>query len=168
MSLDGGDAGKWGELPPGRGFERIRKAETGEPPAGPRFERIRNVETGETRTAVVRPGEHMRECGVTHCLGQTSDGESFLRQRDGSGQKWVGGSLTLVGTPARDRFYVATYGTGAPAGVGLYDLVSGKSGSLGRTPEGIVAFLPFMERAGRLLSYRIGDDRYLIDLSKIR
>ncbi|WP_433513169.1 hypothetical protein ACQP2T_57680 [Nonomuraea sp. CA-143628] len=134
---------------------------------GPLFERIRNLETGETATAVVHADEQLRSCGVRVCLGTTTSGESFYRQRDGSQErKAIGHPLTLE-PPAQDRFSFSAYGP-QPAGVGLYDLVSGKSASLGIKPEGNSIRLPMVDSTGRILSYPLGDDLYMIDLSKIR
>ncbi|MFC4013752.1 hypothetical protein ACFOY2_41455 [Nonomuraea purpurea] len=137
------------------------------------FENIRNVETGETRTAVVHPGEKFRICGVTICLGQTSEGETLFRHRDGSSQKSVPGDTPGLRPPTQDRFYVSTYGDIASMGVGLYDLETGKSGDLGLRGEGReqgVSFfsLPSTEPTGRILSYPLGDDLYVIDLAKMR
>ncbi|MFG6192762.1 hypothetical protein [Nonomuraea sp. JJY05] len=145
---------------PGRGGE----------PHGMPYARIQNVETGETRTAVTRPGEELRLCGVTICLGRTAEGTTFFRHRDGSSQKTVPGPVNSAYQPVQDRFYVSVYGSaGNPAeGVGLYDLDTGKSGDLRIRGEGDSISLPSMESTGRMFSYTIGDDLYLIDLSKIR
>ncbi|MFI6732355.1 TolB family protein [Nonomuraea sp. NPDC050451] len=145
---------------PGRGGE----------PHGMPYARIQNVETGETRTAVTKPGEELRLCGVTICLGRTADGTTFFRHRDGSSQKDVPGSVNSAYQPVQDRFYVSVYGSaGKPTeGVGLYDLDTGKSGDLRIPGEGNSIMLPSMESTGRMFSYTLGDDLYLIDLSKIR
>ncbi|GAA4232926.1 hypothetical protein FHR32_004377 [Streptosporangium album] len=151
---------------PGRGGE----------PHGTEFARILNVETGETRTAVTHPGEVIRFCGVTICLGRTSEGQSFFRHRDGSSQKMVPASVSSMTPPTQDRFYVSTYGGRKFEGVGLYDLNTGKSGYLGIREEGsstsppfeVSIDLPSEDPTGRLLSYTLGDDLYLIDLAGIR
>jgi len=143
---------------PGRGGEST----------GTRFGRIVNMETGETRTAVSHSGEELRSCGVTICLGTTAEGKTFFRHRDGSSQKNVPGEVGIPWPLVQDRFYVSVYGDRLPMGVGLYDLDSGKSGSLGIQGEGSTIRLPFRDATGRLLSYAIGDDLYLIDLAKIR
>ncbi|MET8334729.1 hypothetical protein ABZV14_19050 [Streptosporangium canum] len=140
---------------------------TGGEPTGPRFARIQNVETGETRTAVTHPDEQLISCGVTLCQGSTSEG-SFFRHRDGSSQKNVPGHVSTPNPPVQDRVYVSAYGDGKPEGIGLYDLDSGKSGYLGIKGEGDSISLPFTDRTDRLLSYTLGDDLYLIDLSKVR
>ncbi|MEQ4718375.1 hypothetical protein [Nonomuraea sp. B19D2] len=137
-------------------------------PRGTRFERILNVETGEARTAIVNPGEKLHTCGVTICLGQTEDGESFFRKRDGSEQKIVPGNVSPLRPPTQDRFYVSTYGDGKPEGVGLYDLNTGESGDLGIRGESTFIRLPSSDPTGRLLSYPLGNDLCLIDLAKIR
>ncbi|MEV4572437.1 hypothetical protein AB0K16_04200 [Nonomuraea jabiensis] len=143
---------------PGRGGE----------PRGTAYARIQNVETGETRTAVANPGEELRYCGVTICLGRTAEGTTFFRNRDGSSQKNVPGSVHSADLPTQDRFYVSSYGDEKPAGVGLYDLDTGKSGDLGIPGEGMSIRMPFLDSTGRVYSYTLGDDLYLIDLSKIR
>ncbi|MFI7124692.1 hypothetical protein ACIBQ1_03300 [Nonomuraea sp. NPDC050153] len=144
---------------PGRGGE----------PQGTPYARIQNVETGETRTAVTQPGEELRLCGVTICLGRTSEGTAFFRHRDGSSQKNVPGEVHSAYLPTQDRFYISTYGgVGKPEGVGLYDLDTGRSGSLGISGKGNSIRLPSMDSTGGMLSYTLKDDLYLIDLSKIR
>ncbi|MEV0349585.1 hypothetical protein AB0H88_27755 [Nonomuraea sp. NPDC050680] len=135
--------------------------------SSPLFERILNVETGETSTAVAHPGERLRSCGVRVCLGTTSSGESFYRQRDGSQERKAIGPPLMLEPPTQDRFSFSSYGP-QPAGVALYDLVSGKSASLGIKPEGNSIRLPTVDSTGRIFSYPIGDDLYMIDLSKIR
>ncbi|MFF4615012.1 TolB-like translocation protein [Nonomuraea jabiensis] len=142
---------------PGRGGE----------PHGTPYARIQNVETGETRTAVTRPGEELRLCGVTICLGRTAEGTTFFRHRDGSSQKNVPGAVHEPYQPVQDRFYVSVYGAGRPEGVGLYDLDTGKSGDLRIPGQGSTIRLPFMDSTGRMLSYTLRDDLYLIDLSEI-
>ncbi|GGT04975.1 hypothetical protein ACFFV7_09445 [Nonomuraea spiralis] len=137
-------------------------------PHGTVFERIRNVETGEVRTAVIRPGEQLLLCGVTLCLGGTRDGSTFFRDRDGSSQKDVPGIVAQGDPPTQDRFYVSTYGDREITGAGLYDLDTGESGDLGIPGEGDYIGLPSADPTGRLLSYTVGDDLYLIDLAEIR
>ncbi|MEV6158433.1 hypothetical protein AB0L53_49695 [Nonomuraea sp. NPDC052129] len=139
----------------------------GERTEGPLYERIRNLETGETATAVVHADEQLRSCGVRICLGTTSSGESFYRQRDGSQERKAIGYPLMLEPPTQDRFSFSSYGP-QPAGVGLYDLVSGKSASLGIKPEGNAIRLPMTDSTGRILSYSLGDDLYMIDLSRIR
>jgi hypothetical protein len=137
-------------------------------PTGTRFGRIQNLETGETRTAVTHPGEQLRTCGVTICLGRSAEGEVFFRQRDGSSQKNVPGEVSTARPPTQDRFYVSAYGDRMPAGVGLYDLDSGKSGYLGIQGEGNSIRLPSTDTTGRILSYTVGEDLYMVDLARIR
>ncbi|MFI9841575.1 hypothetical protein ACIHFD_31380 [Nonomuraea sp. NPDC051941] len=141
---------------------------SGGEPRGMPYSRIQNVETGETRTAVTQPGEELRLCGVTICLGTAADGTTFFRHRDGSSQKNVPGSVHSAYQPVQDRFYVSVYGVGRPEGVGLYDLDTGRSGDLRIPGEGSTIRLPSMDSTGRMLSYSLKDDLYLIDLSKIR
>ncbi|MET7337990.1 hypothetical protein [Nonomuraea sp. NPDC005650] len=143
---------------PGRGGE----------PHGTDYARIQNVETGETSTAVIRPGEAVRSCGVTICLGATAEGAAFFRNRDGSSQKNVPGIVALTDPPTQNRFYISVYGEGKPVGVGLYDLDTGRSGDLSVPGEGTFIRPPSTDWTGRLISYTLGDDLYLIDLSKIR
>ncbi|MFC7646177.1 hypothetical protein ACFQX6_40500 [Streptosporangium lutulentum] len=95
------------------------------------FARILNVETGETRAAVTHPGEVIRSCGVTICLGTTSEFQTFFRHRDGSSQKMVPTRVSSAIPPTQDRFYVSAYGDEKFEGVGLYDLNTGESGYLG-------------------------------------
>lgn len=144
---------------PGRGGE----------PTGTMFGQIQNVETGETRTVVEHPGEQLLSCDVTTCVGSTSGGGSFFRQRDGSSQQNLPDDLGTPLPPLRGRFYIATYGEGDAQGVGLYDLNTGKSGYLGIS-EGIGSIsVPSTDQTDRpLLRYTLGDDHYLIDLSKIQ
>jgi hypothetical protein len=137
-------------------------------PTGTRFGRIRNLETGEIRTAVTHPGEQLRTCGVTICLGRSAEGEVFFRQRDGASQKNVPGDVSTAMPPTQDRFYVSAYGDRMPAGVGLYDLDSGKSGYLGIQGEGNSIRLPSTDTTGRILSYTVGEDLYMVDLARIR
>ncbi|KAB8189747.1 hypothetical protein FH608_037685 [Nonomuraea phyllanthi] len=137
-------------------------------PGGTGFARIRNAETGETRTAVTHPGEELHQCGVTVCVGRSSDGRTFFRHRDGSSQKDVPGSGYQGRTPAQDRFYASAYGDAAPEGVGLYDLDTGRSGDLGIQAKGRSVSLPTFDTTGRFLSYLAGDELHLIDLTEIR
>ncbi|MEV4115076.1 hypothetical protein [Nonomuraea sp. NPDC049695] len=141
---------------------------SGGEPNGTRFGRIVNMETGETRTAVVNPGEQLGVCGVTICAGTTAEGESFFRKRDGSDQKIVPEVMVPPLPPTQDRFYFSSYGGIKPEGVGLYDVDSGKSGDLGIRGEGSSIMLPSPDATGRLFSYTLGNDLYLIDLAKIR
>ncbi|SNT34949.1 hypothetical protein SAMN05216276_10368 [Streptosporangium subroseum] len=143
---------------PGRGGE----------PHGTVFARILNVETGETRTVVTHPGEVIRSCGVTICLGATSEFQTFFRHRDGSSQKMVPARVDGSTPPTQDRFYVSAYGDEKFEGVGLYDLNTGKSGDLGIRGDGSSISGPSEDPTGRLLSYTLGDDLYMIDLAKIR
>ncbi|MEW1837201.1 hypothetical protein AB0392_04510 [Nonomuraea angiospora] len=143
---------------PGRGGE----------PRGMPYARIQNVETGETRTAVTNPGEELRFCGVTICQGRTAEGVAFFRHRDGSSQKDVPRSVHSSDAPTQDRFYLSTFGEGRLEGVGLYDLDTDKSGDLGIPSKGDWINMPSTDPTGRLLSYTLGDDLYLIDLSRIR
>ncbi|MDP9847610.1 hypothetical protein [Streptosporangium lutulentum] len=143
---------------PGRGGE----------PKGTVFARILNVETGETRAAVTHPGEVIRSCGVTICLGTTSEFQTFFRHRDGSSQKMVPTRVSSAIPPTQDRFYVSAYGDEKFEGVGLYDLNTGESGYLGIRGEGSFITLPSEDSTGRLLSYTLGDDLYMIDLAEIR
>ncbi|MEV0231240.1 hypothetical protein [Nonomuraea sp. NPDC050786] len=137
-------------------------------PNGTRFGRIVNLETGETRTAVVNPGEQLGICGVTICAGRTAEHEPFFRKRDGSDQKIVPHDMIPLLPPTQDRFYVSAYGDGKPEGVGLYDMDGGRSGDLGITGEGSSIRMPSPDATGRLVSYTLGNDLYLIDLAKIR
>ncbi|WP_165977521.1 hypothetical protein [Nonomuraea diastatica] len=54
-----------------------------------------------------------------------------------------------------------------PAGVGLYDLDTGKSGSLGVQGEGY-SIRSSTDPTGRLISYTLKGDLHFIDLAKIR
>ncbi|GAA3205531.1 hypothetical protein [Nonomuraea helvata] len=138
-------------------------------PNGTRFGRIVNMETGETRTAVVNPGEQLQICGVTICAGRTAEHEPFFRKRDGSDQKIVPHDMIPMRPPTQDhRFYVSSYGDGKPEGVGLYDMDNGRSGDLGIPGEGYSIKMPSPDATGRLFSYTLGNDFYLIDLAKIR
>ncbi|MEU9831968.1 hypothetical protein AB0D67_10570 [Streptosporangium sp. NPDC048047] len=149
---------------PGRGGE----------PHGTVFARILNVRTGETRSVVTHPGETIRSCGVTICLGSTSNFQTFFRHRDGSSQKTVPSGVSGAVPPTQDRFYVSAYGEKKLEGVGLYDLKTGKSGYLGIKKDagsqgmGSFILMPSEDSTGRLLSYTLGDDLYLIDLAGIR
>ncbi|TDC99719.1 hypothetical protein E1292_30890 [Nonomuraea deserti] len=104
---------------------------------------------------------------MTICLGQTAEGELFFRHRDGSSQKAIPGRVHSAPL-TQDRFYISAYGARMPAGVGLYDLDTGKSGYLGIQGEGNSIRLPSTDRTGRLLSYTLKDDLYLVDLARIR
>jgi hypothetical protein len=137
-------------------------------PHGTEFARILNVETGETRTAVTHPGEVIQSCGVTICLGSTSDYQTFFRHRDGSSQKMVPARVSTPTPPTQDRFYISVYGDGKLEGVGLYDLNTGESGDLGIQGDGSFISGPSNDPTGRLFSYTLGDDLYMIDLAKIR
>ncbi|MFG3439620.1 TolB family protein [Nonomuraea sp. NPDC047897] len=152
-------------------------------PQEPQFGTIRNLETGETRTALVRPGEKEVTCGLTVCIGWAADGTAFHRSRDGSREKAspCGPSIppgrfcaTVVGSDRR------------PLGVALYDTTTGKAADLGIRPaEGSTAttgtattkgtigtgprviWTPRIEGDQPLLSYLVGDTRYVVDLRKI-
>ncbi|MGW7480053.1 TolB family protein [Nonomuraea muscovyensis] len=153
-------------------------------PEEPMFGTIRNLETDETRTALVRAGEKEIICGLTVCLGWTADGTTFQRLRDGSRE---------TATPCEpSRFAPGRFCTTAvaadrhPLGVALYDTTTGKSADLGIRPrvltgppatgqggdsgvqpKGYSMDRPFVEGDQPLLSYTVGDTRYVVDLRKI-
>ncbi|MER5643524.1 hypothetical protein [Streptosporangium sp. NPDC002524] len=137
-------------------------------PHGASYARILNVETGETRTAVTHPGETIRFCGVTICLGNTAEDESFFRHRDGTAYKSVPGHPFMTTPPSQDRFFTSSYGDGMLDGVGLYDLSTGASGDLGIRAKDQSISMPSTDSTGRLLSYTLGDRLHLIDLTRIR
>ncbi|MGN9844455.1 TolB family protein [Nonomuraea sp. H19] len=128
---------------------------------------VLNVETGETRKAFVRPGDKFVRCGVTTCVGMTSGGKPFYRQRDGSQEREIP-RLAWIGL-ADDRI-VAIDLPRPPGGQALFDLTTGKSGDLGLRPEaegGTGRIGPGFPN-DRLVAYE-RDGRYvLIDLTKIR
>ncbi|WP_440081453.1 TolB family protein [Streptosporangium sp. LJ11] len=130
-----------------------------------------NVETGEKRTAVVNPGELDVQCGLTACIGRKAGGGFFHRLRDGSREK----ELPFVPAHAFGdfvgRFQSSTYRKERKSeGALLHDLVTGRSGDFGVRPgkNGLQIPGPGAGMSGeRLISYRLGDQRVVIDLSKI-
>lgn len=147
-------------------------------PQEPQFGTIRNLETGEIRTALVRPGEKEVTCGLTVCIGWAADGTAFHRSRDGS---WEKASPCGPSTPP-GRFCATVVGSDRrPLGVALYDTTTGKAADLGIRPaEGSTAttkgtvgtgpsviWTPHLEGDQPLLSYIVGDTRYVVDLRKI-
>ncbi|WP_336214526.1 hypothetical protein [Nonomuraea sp. LPB2021202275-12-8] len=135
------------------------------PTEQPRFGTIRNVETGETDTAVTRTGEKQIACGLTICTGQALGGESFQRLRDGSQQKPYPCSLGPAGAGRFCTTAVSVKDKGI-LGVVLHDLTTGRSADLGIQADGNRISLPQPER--EMLTYTVGDERYLIDFTKIR
>lgn len=155
-------------------------------PEEPQFGTIRNLETGETSTALVRAGEKEMICGVTLCVGWAADGTTFQRLRDGSQEK---SSPCEPSRFAPGRFCTtAVAADRRPLGVALYDTTTGRSADLGIRPQESSAPLvgkpgdpgvtgarpavtmietPHVEGDQPLLSYTVGDTRYVVDLRKI-
>ncbi|NJP93190.1 hypothetical protein HCN51_27720 [Nonomuraea sp. FMUSA5-5] len=137
---------------------------------GSRFTTITNVETGETSAAVKGPGDRNLSCGVRLCTGTRDEQDkTFYRLRDGLEEKELPVNGLMPDGLARERFLVAPI-MAEQAGriVVLYDVTTGRSADLlVRADKKGALQLPGVARDGRLLSYRLGDDLYLIDLAKI-
>jgi hypothetical protein len=138
----------------------------GGPPGQPPFSKLVNLETGQTSTAAVRP-EQVYACGVQSCMGVTADGKAFTRLRDGSEQKDIPVGYQIPEPPTQSRFHVRNIKSDGPA-LGLYDLTTGITADLGIREEATTrGEVPVADRSGRLMTYRLKKDRYVIDLSKI-
>ncbi|WP_433351729.1 hypothetical protein ACQP25_01835 [Microtetraspora malaysiensis] len=131
------------------------------------FQELLNVETGERSRAVIHPGERYVWCGVTTCSGSKADHTPFSRLRDGSQERRLPQS-SLFGL-ARDRFLTVRL-PNPPGGQALYDVVTGKSGDLGRRPpaKGQSYAIELSLGDGRLVAYPLGNEYVIIDLAKIR
>ncbi|SFK06631.1 hypothetical protein SAMN05216275_116133 [Streptosporangium canum] len=140
---------------------------TGGPRGGPPFSELVNLETGQTSTAAVHQGEQVYACGVQSCTGMTADGRAFTRLRDGSQQKDIPVGYLIPEPPTQSRFHVRNIRSDGP-GLGLYDLNTGTFADLGIREEAATrGEVPVADRSGRFMTYRLKNDRYVIDLSKI-
>ncbi|MER5320522.1 hypothetical protein [Streptosporangium roseum] len=140
---------------------------TGGPPGRPPFSKLVNLETGQTSTAAVHQGERVYACGVRSCTGTTADGRAFTRLRDGSQQKDIPVGYLIPEPPTQSRFHVRNLKSDGP-GLGLYDLTTGTFADLGIREEAATrGEVPVADRSGRLMTYRLRNDRYVIDLAKI-
>lgn len=124
--------------------------------------------TGQTSDAApARQGEQLLSCGVQSCIATTAGGaRAFTRLRDGSEQQEVPTGFQIPEPPGQSRFYVRTLRNDAP-GLGLYDLKTGTPADLGIGDEAAQGQVPVADRAGRMMTYRVGNSRYVIDLSRI-
>ncbi|WP_433369038.1 TolB family protein [Streptosporangium sp. CA-115845] len=129
------------------------------------FSELFNVETRKRRDAVVRPGESLVRCGVNLCSGtMPPEGElprNFVRDRDGSRERALPRNVQLGDAPGLERFFKLV----SPKSVVLYDMATGRSADLGMRPDkdGIPDGGP-----DRLITYRIGDRMYVVDLAAIK
>ncbi|MFC7381434.1 TolB-like translocation protein [Sphaerisporangium rhizosphaerae] len=138
-----------------------------DPMAGPPFTRLVNLETGQSSTAVSHQGERVYACGVRSCMGTTADGKGFTRGRDGSRQKEIPVGYLIPEPPVQSRFYVRNLADNG-GGLGLYDVTRGKLADTGiRDEVATRGEIPVPDRTGRLMTYRLGNTYYVIDLSKI-
>ncbi|MEU7743943.1 hypothetical protein [Nonomuraea sp. NPDC049158] len=141
---------------------------TWSPKDGAPFTHLVNLETGQTSDAApARQGEQLLACGVQSCIATTSGGaKAFTRPRDGSKQQEVPTGFQIPEPPSQSRFYVRTLTSDSP-GLGLYDLKSGTLADLGIRNEAAQGEVPVADRAGRMMTYRTVNGRYVIDLSRI-
>ncbi|GAA2214416.1 hypothetical protein GCM10009850_098810 [Nonomuraea monospora] len=160
-------------VPGGEGMHLLKWPWVGSPGAAPegdgtRFITISNVETGETSVAVRHNGEHTLACGVRLCAGVREGRKSFYRLRDGSQEKELPMTDLSPDGLARERFLVAMV---TAEGAGhipiLYDVSTGTAADLGVRARGGRLSIPGVARDGRLVSYQVGDDLYVVDLAKI-
>ncbi|MER7500525.1 hypothetical protein AB0L05_12130 [Nonomuraea pusilla] len=154
------------------------------------FLELFNAETGERRHAVVAADEEVR-CGVIRCMGMKVRYEkvpctvkscadktkkervilrSFVRNRDGSGERALPAATDLFGPTdlALDRFFKhVLQGPRGESVMALYDVETGKTADLGLRPDakGFIS----VPQSGRdaLMTYRVGDQMYVLDLSTI-
>lgn len=135
------------------------------------FDRIRNLETGREDLAILRSGETSAQCGVSSCMVRKADGGLVIRRRDGSAERRLPSSGSLLSPLARDRFYTDFLREGnVPTGAVLVDAQTGTVADLGVQPDEKGAlFRPVIGEDERLLAYLLDDGSYrVIDLSKIK
>ncbi|MFB9680422.1 TolB family protein [Streptosporangium vulgare] len=132
------------------------------------FAKLFDAETGKWRDAVVKPYETFVRCGVDRCYGQSlpkgSNPRKFVRDRDGSRDRTLPFDVQ-IDDPGLERFYKRMPRGG---GVFLYDLVTGTSADLGvRRDERGNTSIPD-GGFDRLMTYRVGEKMYVVDLAAIR
>lgn len=182
-----------GRLQPVKGAERqhiLRWPWVGTHRAMDDFLRLFNAETGERRDAVAAADEEVR-CGVIRCTGMKVRYEkvpcavescadkmkkervvlrSFVRDRDGSGERPLPAATDLYGPTdlALERFFKQILrGPRGESVMALYDVETGRTVDLGlRVDARGFMSLP---QSGRdaLMTYRIGDQMHVLDLSTI-
>ncbi|MEU4833511.1 hypothetical protein [Streptosporangium sp. NPDC023615] len=138
------------------------------PRDGAPFTHLVNLETGQTSDAApARRGERLLACGVRSCVATTPGGtRAFTLLRDGSRRQEVPTGFQVPEPPGQSRFHVRALRGDAPD-LGLYDLRTGRLADLGTADGATWAEVPVTDRAGRMMTYVIAKDRYVIDLSRI-
>jgi hypothetical protein len=151
------------------------------------FLKLFNAETGERRDAVAAADEEVN-CGVSRCTGmkvryekvactvkpcagKTERGKTFLRSfvrdRDGSGERPLPNRFAML-YPAFERFFTQSlHGPGGETVVALYDMETGTMADLGIKPDMRESLAIPDSRLDSLMTYRIGDQMYVLDLSTI-
>jgi hypothetical protein len=150
-----------------------------------RFVKLVDIETGERRDAVVAADEEV-QCDVNRCTGmqvrtekvkcvvgqckgkmieKTTRVRTFIRNRDGSGEMALHNILQVA---QLERFYKQQLiGAGDRQALALYDTKTGKSADLGvRDAEGKMSVPE--GRRDQLITYPVGDEMYVLNLSMIK
>jgi hypothetical protein len=151
------------------------------------FLKLFNAETGERRDAVAAADEEV-SCGVSRCAGMKVRYEeiactvkpcagkaergktflrSFVRDRDGSGERPLPGRFTPHYLALERFFTQPLHGPGGGSVVALYDAETGTMADLGIKPDARGGMAVPDERLDSLMTYRIGDQMYVLDLSTI-
>ncbi|MEV4802787.1 hypothetical protein AB0K18_22475 [Nonomuraea sp. NPDC049421] len=154
------------------------------------FLELFNAETGERRDAVAAADEELI-CGVTRCTGTKVRYEkvpctvescadkmkkervvlrSFVRNRDGSGERPLPAATDLFGPAdlALERFFkLVLHGPRGESVMALYDVETGKMADLGLRPDAKGSISVPESRRDALMTYRVGDQMYVLDLSTI-
>ncbi|MER7128169.1 hypothetical protein [Streptosporangium saharense] len=132
----------------------------------PPFTRLVNLETGQVSQAVVHEGERVYACGVRFCIGTTNGGWPFTRLRDGSRQKYVPVGYQDPAPPSQDRFHLCDVGKDGP-GIGICDVDTGTVVDLGLGEDVANGAVSTTDRSGRIMSYRVKGESYVVILSRI-
>ncbi|WP_406318849.1 hypothetical protein OHA77_15930 [Streptosporangium sp. NBC_01639] len=156
------------------------------------FAKLFNAETGERRDAVVKADEEV-SCGVNRCTGtkmryknvKCATGPcpgktvrrlvpvgSFIRDRDGSGEKPLPDNVVVPGVNLERFFMKHIFAPNRKTAVALYDVDTGKMADLGIRPDAkgrsSIPFNTPLNRLDGLMTYKIGDRMYVLNLATIK
>ncbi|WP_326819849.1 hypothetical protein [Streptosporangium sp. NBC_01756] len=156
------------------------------------FAKLFNAETGERRDAVVKADEEV-SCGVNRCTGtkmrykdvRCATGPcpgktvrrlvpvgSFIRDRDGSGEKSLPDNGVVPGVNLERFFMKHIFAPNRKTAVALYDVDTGKMADLGIRPDAkgrsSIPFNTPLNRLDGLMTYKIGDRMYVLNLTTIK
>lgn len=162
------------QVPGTRGYYILQWPWIGTPPpvrgivAGTGFANVRNVVTGETRSAHLTDRAAWN-CGLTWCVGRTSNFVSEAQRRDGSGRHAIPDLSSLPGgnPPSLDRFVITPRN---PHSMALHDLRTGRTADLGtmrRDAKGDYISVVPQGPANRLYYTETDDGYVIVDLAAI-